>query len=241
MNPLVPDWPAPPRVRSLVTTRLGGVSGGPYASLNLGTHVGDDPRGVERNRARLRPLLPREPLWLRQVHGTQVLIAEVAQQAPEADAAVTRTPRNVLAVLTADCLPVLFCDSGATVVGVAHAGWRGLAAGILERTVTSLQAPPSSLMAYLGPAIGPGVYEVGPEVRDAFARQDPSAREAFAPGRPGKWLADLYALARQRLEKTGIMSIHGGSHCTFSDSERFFSHRRDGETGRMASLIWLAS
>jgi YfiH family protein len=207
--------------------------------LNLGGHVGDERDRVERNRARLKRLLPSEPLWLTQVHGTQVLLAEAARPGMQADAVATRAANAVLAVLTADCLPVLFCDLQATVVAVAHAGWRGLAAGILERTVATLQAPPASLLAFLGPAIGHAVYEVGPEVHDVFVSQDPEARRAFAPGRPGKWLADLYALARQRLEKTGIMSIHGGNYCTFTDSERFFSYRRDGETGRMASLIWL--
>jgi YfiH family protein len=240
VNFIVPDWPAPPRVRSLVTTRAGGVSSGPYASFNLGAHVGDDARLVDDNRTRLRAMLPGEPLWLRQVHGTQVAIAEAARQAPQADAAVTRTPHTVLAVLSADCLPVLFCDSEATVVGIAHAGWRGLATGVLEETVTNLQAPAPQLMAYLGPAIGPGAYEVGGEVRDAFVRQDAHARQAFTPGRSGKWFANLYTLARQRLQKTGIMSIHGGTHCTYSDGERFYSYRRDGATGRMASLIWLA-
>jgi YfiH family protein len=239
LETIVPDWPAPPRVRSLITTRPGGVSRGTYASLNLGGHVGDERDRVERNRARLQRLLPSEPLWLTQVHGTQVLLAEAARPGMQADAAVTRATDAVLAVLSADCLPVLFCDLQATVVAVAHAGWRGLAAGILERTVATLRTPPASLMAFLGPAIGHADYEVGPEVHDVFVSQDPEARRAFAPGRPGKWLADLYALARQRLEKTGIMSIHGGSYCTFTDHERFFSYRRDGETGRMASLIWL--
>lgn len=241
MSVIVADWPAPAAVRALITTRTGGESEGRFASFNLGTRVGDDPVRVARNRARLRQQLPAEPLWLRQVHGVKVAAAETASPDDEADAAVARTGGKVLAILSADCLPVLLCDRAATTVAIAHAGWRGLAAGVLENTVKKLGVPPENLLAYLGPAIGPLAYEVGPEVRDAFLRRHAGAESAFVPGRAGRYLADLCALARQRLEKTGIMSIHGGHYCTFTDAERFFSYRRDGETGRMASLIWLAS
>jgi YfiH family protein len=236
-----PDWPAPTGVRTVITTRQGGASAGPFASFNLGTHVGDDPADVAQNRDALRRLLPAEPLWLRQVHGTTVIDGEDATPGAEADGAVTRTPGLVLAVLTADCLPVLLCDRRATVVAVAHAGWRGLAAGVIEKTVSRMGSEPCDLVACIGPAISAAMYEVGVEVRAAFVNQDKEAEGAFSPGRPGHFLADLPELARQRLRKTGIMSVHGGHCCTFKDKERFFSYRRDGETGRMASLIWLAS
>jgi YfiH family protein len=236
---IVPDWPAPAAVRALITTRSEGESRGPYASLNLGMRVGDEPRAVLANRARLRRHLPAEPLWLGQVHGTNVVDAATAAPECEADGAVAREPNKVLAVLTADCLPVLLCDRPGSRVGIAHAGWRGLAAGILERTVDAMAAAPAELLAYLGPGIGPRAYEVGPEVRDEFLRRDPAAAAAFLPGRGDRFLADLYALARQRLMKTGIMAVFGGNHCTYHEHERFFSYRRDGVTGRMASVIWL--
>jgi polyphenol oxidase len=238
---IVPDWPAPAAVRALVTTREGGVSEGRYASMNLGSHVGDDPARVAANRARLRQQLPAEPLWLHQVHGVSVADASSAVSGDTADAAVAHASGPVLAILTADCLPVLLCHRDASAIGIAHAGWRGLAAGVIERTIEALRVPPAEVIAWLGPAIGPRAYEVGTEVRDAFVRIDANADAAFTAGRPGHHWADLYRLARQRLEKTGIMSIHGGHHCTFTEKERFFSYRRDGETGRMASLIWLAS
>jgi len=257
-----PQWPAPQRVRALSTQRAGGVSGGPnhcYASLNLATHVGDDPDAVRRNRERLRAALPAEPLWLNQVHGTRVLDADAPLPAnvqhglpPEADAAVTRTPGRVLAVMTADCLPVLLADRAGTVVAVAHAGWRGLAAGVIENAVRAMNVPGGAkngdIVAWLGPAIGPREYEVGSDVRDAFvahdatygaAHADPAAIDAFEPRLNGKYLADLYHLARRRLERVGVTDVHGGDACTFIERERFFSFRRDGQTGRMASLIWL--
>lgn len=240
---IVPDWPAPPAVRALVTTRAGGVSAGPYASMNPADHVGDAPEAVAENRRRLRRLLPDEPCWLRQVHGVAVADAgAVCPAPPEADAAVCRAPNRVCVVLTADCLPVFLCDAAGSVVGVAHAGWRGLHAGVIEATVARMAVPGARLLAYLGPAIGPKAFEVGAEVRAAFLALDPAAAAAFvAAAAPGKWLCDLYLLARQRLARLGVGQVFGGGDCTYSDSARFFSYRRDGATGRMASLIWLTS
>lgn len=236
---IVPDWPAPPSVRALVTTRAGGVSTGPYASLNLGLKVADDPQAVARNRVLLRQRLPAEPKWLAQVHGNRVLVADEVQGLPEADAAVTRTPGTVCAVMIADCLPVLLGDRAGTVVGVAHAGWRGLAAGVIENTVQAMDVDPAGMLAWLGPAIGPTAFEVGADVRDAFLAQDAGAAAAFVDHRPGKWLADLFWLARRRLQALGVTAIHGGGLCTVSDPTRFFSHRRDRVSGRMAALVWL--
>lgn len=236
---IVPDWPAPRGVRSFITTRRGGVSRGAYSGMNLGDHVGDDPAAVARNREWLRLHLPAEPRWLDQVHGVDVARLDQATGTVTADAAITRTAGTVCAVLTADCLPVLLCDDQASVVGVAHAGWRGLAAGVLEEAVTSLEAAPESVIAYLGPAIGPDSFEVGDEVREAFLRRDKKAAFAFLPRDNGKWLANLYLLARQRLDAMGVRRVFGGSACTFSDPARFYSYRRERVTGRMASLIWL--
>jgi len=240
---IVPDWPAPARVRSLLTTRQGGVSAGAYASLNLGAHVGDDPRAVAANRAQLASALPAAPLWLDQVHGTAVLCADTAaagELPPVADAAFARIPRVVCAVMTADCLPVLLCDRAGSVVAVAHAGWRGLHAGVLERTVAAMARPGTQLLAYLGPAIGPEAFEVGDEVRSTFVAANDEAEAAFKPLRPGKWLANIYLLAHQRLARLGVDAVYGGGYCTVHEAARFFSYRRDGLTGRMASLIWLA-
>ncbi len=236
---MVPDWPAPARVRALITTRAGGVSRGAFESLNLGDRVGDDPVAVAENRARVAAHVPRPPLWLRQVHGTRVAHAATDRPGCEADAAIAREPGEVLVVMTADCLPVLLADDGGTAVAIAHAGWRGLAAGVIERSVAALRVQPEHLVAYLGPAIGPSAFEVGNEVREAFVAADAAAAAAFAPGVPGKWLADLYALGRLRLARLGITRVFGGQFCTYSEPERFFSYRRDGITGRMASLIWL--
>jgi polyphenol oxidase len=236
---IVPDWPAPRQVHSLVTTRAGGESCGCYESFNLALHVGDDPQSVLGNRARLRAWLPAEPLWLRQVHSTTVIEAHAAQNEPEADAAVVRSSGVVLAVLTADCVPVLLCDREGETVAIVHAGWRGLAGGIVENAVRCMAVSPARLMAYLGPGIGPAAYEVGQDVYDAFVADDPRSGQAFAQRAQGKYSADLYALARQRLERTGTMAIYGGAYCTHTERGRFFSHRRDGRTGRMASLIWL--
>ena len=226
-------------MRALATTRRGGVSCAPWHGFNLADHVGDDPPAVAANRALLRRELPADPAWLAQVHGTRCVDAALAVPGTRADASFTRRRGVVCAVLTADCLPVLLCDDRATVVGVAHAGWRGLAAGVIEATVAAMNEPGTRLMAWLGPAIGPQAFEVGGEVRDLFVARDPRAINAFAPAGAGKWLCDLYQLARQRLDALGIGRINGGDCCTASDGERFFSHRRDGVSGRMASLVWL--
>jgi hypothetical protein len=235
-----PDWPAPPNVRSLMTTRAGGVSGAPWTSLNLGDHVGDEPAHVAANRARLRVQLPAEPGWLRQVHSARVV--ELGRDTnPEADASFTREKGPVCAVLTADCLPVLFCDRAGSVVAAAHAGWRGLADGVLEATVAAMQVPPGELLAWMGAAIGPQAFEVGDEVREAFAGRHAAAAAAFVPlPMPGKWLADIYQLARIRLGHAGVQAVYGGGRCTFTEADSFYSYRRDGVTGRMASLVWLA-
>jgi YfiH family protein len=235
---LVPDWPAPPAVSAGVSTRRGGISSGCWDSLNLGDACGDDPDAVAENRRRLGRSLPAPPYWLRQVHGCRVVTHGAAGHLPEADAVVTRERGRVCAVLTADCLPVLMCNRQGSWVGAAHAGWRGLSSGVLEATVAAYQGSPSDLIAWLGPGIGPAVYEVGAEVRQAFMHTDQAAAEAFV--RCGnRWLADLYHLARMRLLATGVQDIDGGGFCTYSDSGRFYSFRRDGVTGRMASLIWL--
>lgn len=239
MELILPDWPAPAKVRALATTRAGGVSAGPYASLNLGDHVGDDPAAVAENRARLRKHLPAEPLWLKQVHLAHVADADSASGVPEADASVARQRGKVCAVLTADCLPLLLCDKTGAVVAAAHAGWRGLAGGVIEAAVEAMRVSPGEVLAWLGPAIGPAAFEVGGEVRDAFLAFDPAAEAAFVARENGKWLADIFLLARLRLGKIGVTAVYGGGVCTYSDSERFYSYRRDGATGRMASLIWL--
>lgn len=235
-----PDWPAPAQVRALSTTRSGGVSLPPYNSLNLGVHVGDQPADVAANRAVLRDVLPGEPCWLNQVHGTRVVDAAHPDGVPDADAVVSRSAGAVCVVMTADCLPVLLCDHAGSVVGAAHAGWRGLQGGVIEATVAAMQVPPSEVIAWLGPAIGPAAFEVGDEVRAAFVADAAAAALAFQPSAtPGKWLADIYLLARQRLQVLGVNSVSGGDLCTVTDRQRFFSYRRDGVTGRMASLIWL--
>jgi YfiH family protein len=239
---IVPDWPAPAKVRSLLTTRHGGVSQGVYASLNLGDHVGDDPLAVAENRSRLVSGLDAIPLWLNQVHGIAVVDAEqaFASPPPVADASFSHKPGLACAVMTADCLPVLLCNQSGTVVAAAHAGWRGLHAGVLERTVAAMACTGDGIIAYLGPAIGPQAFEVGDEVRAAFVDIDRQAEAAFKPLR-GKWRADIYLLARQRLSALGVSAVFGGNYCTVEDSERFFSYRRDGVTGRMVSMIWLAA
>lgn len=243
---IIADWPAPPGVRALMTTRRGGVSRPPYDGFNLAAHVGDDPAAVAENRRLLRAHLPAEPLWLNQVHG--VAVADAGRDAPgmAADACVARQPGQVCVVLTADCLPVLFCDQRGSVVAAAHAGWRGLAAGVLEETVVAMGSAPGRILAWLGAAIGTAAFEVGEEVREAFIAQHPLAAVAFRPAWPGtldeaprKWLADLHALARIRLAAIGVAAVHGGGWCTHEDRVRFYSYRRDGQTGRMAALIWL--
>ncbi|MDO8704552.1 MAG: peptidoglycan editing factor PgeF [Sulfuricaulis sp.] len=238
-----PDWPAPVHVKAVTTTRHGGFSVGPYTSFNLSNRVGDEPGSVRRNRALLREVLglPSNPIWLSQVHGNRVVDAFDAAPGEEADGCITGTPGVVCAVLTADCLPILLCDRRSTRIGVLHAGWRGLASGIIEEGLRKIQLPTANLLAWLGPAIGPSAYEVGDEVRQALVSQDRDLVEAFTPipDRPGHWLADLYDLARRRLRSQGVHEIFGGLRCTLREHEQFYSHRRDGTSGRMASLIWL--
>lgn len=234
-----PDWPAPSGVQALSTTRQGGDSQGAFASLNLADHVGDRPEVVARNRDALVAAagLPAEPCWLQQVHGSQAVQAGVGHNAC-ADAVFSTQPGEVCAVLTADCLPLLLCRRDAVAVAAIHAGWRGLLAGVIENTVHA--AGGGDWLAWLGPAIGPEAFEVGDEVYAAFVTEDPQSAAAFRPGRPGHWLADLYGLARQRLARVGITAVYGGDRCTYREAEHFYSYRRDGQTGRMASLIWLA-
>ena len=243
-----PDWDAPAAVLALCTTRRGGCSAAPYESLNLGAHVGDDPAAVAANRARLAARLPAGAAlsWLDQVHGTGVVEAQVRGRPAVADAQWSRAPGVACAVLTADCLPVLFCGAGGDVVAAAHAGWRGLQAGVLEATVAAMGTDPGRVLAWLGPAIGPEAFEVGPEVREAFQRAAEGAQGAAidacfsaSPDRQGHWFADLYELARLRLAAVGVTRVSGGGWCTHGDRGRFFSHRRDGPTGRMASLVLL--
>lgn len=227
-------------MRAVITTRRGGASKPSFESFNLGIHVGDDPAAVARNRELLRAHVPFEPFWLEQVHGVAVADADHDAALPLADAALSRKPGRICVVTTADCLPVLLCERGGSVVAAAHAGWRGLAGGVLEATVAAMGTHVGEIMAYLGPAIGPTAFEVGDEVREAFVNGAPAAQRAFRAGRTGKWFADIYALAHLRLAQAGVEQVFGGGSCTFTDSERFFSFRRDGVTGRMASLIWLA-
>ena len=237
-----PDWPSPPNVRAAASTRFGpGISKPPFETFNLGARCGDDPVAVAENRRRLCEALslPSPPCWLRQVHGTNIARCDSGGgEEPEADAAVTRTPGVTLAILTADCLPVLFCAKDGSEIAAAHAGWRGLSAGVLEDTVAALRAPPGQILAWLGPAIGPHSYEVGGEVRDAFLARGDAASTAFSPTRPGHWHCDLYMLAGQRLRAAGVSRIFGGGFDTFTDP-RFYSYRRDGaRSGRFATLIW---
>ncbi|MEW5838745.1 MAG: peptidoglycan editing factor PgeF [Pseudomonadota bacterium] len=244
MSFMVPDWPLPPGVQAVQTTRSGGVSLAPYASLNLALHVGDDPAHVQANRRLLRQhlALPGEPLWLEQVHGTEVYRVQDANpptHAPRADAAYTTQSGVVLAIMTADCLPLLFAAQDGSEIAAAHAGWRGLAAGVLENTLHQFQAPPGEICVWLGPAISQTAFEVGDEVRAAFVQHDGETEAAFIPGsRSGHWQADLYALARLRLRAVGVTQVYGGNLCCYQDSARFYSYRRETPTGRMASLIW---
>ncbi|NUT89469.1 peptidoglycan editing factor PgeF [Pseudomonas corrugata] len=235
---LIPDWPAPAWVKACVTTRAGGVSVAPFDSLNLGDHVDDDPTAVTENRRRLTEQFAIRPAWLQQVHGIAVVEADPTQVAT-ADASWTATPGIACTAMTADCLPVLFCNRAGTRVAAAHAGWRGLANGVLEATLDSLATPADEILAWLGPAIGPQAFEVGPEVREAFIAQLPQAVQAFVPSHnAGKFLADIYALARLRLAARGVSAVYGGGLCTVTDP-RFFSYRRSPRTGRFASLVWI--
>ena len=238
---VVPQWPAPEPVRAYCTTRRGGVSRAPFDHLNLALRTGDDPAAVAVNRTRLasRLRLRAPPLWMRQVHGTGVLEAGKAGPEPVGDACIARSPAGPCVVLSADCLPILLCARGGGAVAAVHAGWRGLAAGVVENTVAELRVPPEELLAWIGPAIGAPAYEVGAEVRDAFVRRHREDADAFSAGRPGRWRADLVRLARARLRRCGLGAVHGGKLCTHSDPQRFYSARRDGRTGRIATLIWL--
>ena len=244
MDWIVPDWPVTDRVRVLSTLRAGGVSTGPYASLNLAAHVGDRPAAVASNRLLLREAahLPSEPLWLEQVHGIDVVRHEGLPAPGPADASVAFVPGRVCAVMTADCLPVVFADDAGSRVGVSHAGWRGLAGGVLQATIAALGVSARDLHAWLGPAIGPGAFEVGPEVREAYLADlaVPDTDSCFVPNERGRYMADLYQLARLVLQQAGVASVSGGGWCTHDDAGRFFSFRRDGVTGRMATLAWLA-
>ena len=236
------DWPAPAGIVAGCTSRQGGVSQGNHASLNLGAHVADDDAAVLENRRRFRLQceLPAEPRWLAQIHGTTVAVDPLVDSPTTADAAYTRETAVVCAVLTADCLPVLFVSADGSELAVAHAGWRGLNAGVLEATVDEFSSPPGGLLAWLGPAISQAAFEVGSEVRDVFLEDDAAAAACFVANRRGRWQADLYALARQRLVRMGVTQVFGGDFCTYDDSARFFSYRRDGECGRMASFIYRA-
>lgn len=248
MELLIPDWKdLPANVGALTTLRRGGVSPAPYddgdggGGLNLGEHVGDAPEHVAHNRSLLNTLLPSAPVWLAQVHGTRVMDVSAAKGLPEADAAISTQRGAVCAIMTADCLPILLCDTAGRVVGAAHAGWRGLVGGVIENTVDAMRlAGASEITAWLGPAIGPQAFEVGGEVREAFVGRQPEAESAFVSATgEGKYLADIYALARLRLHALNINKVYGGGFCTFTDSRRFYSYRRDKTTGRMATLIWL--
>lgn len=236
---LIPDWPVPATIKSCVTTRAGGVSLASFDSFNLGDHVDDDPQAVAANRLRLTSHLGTQPAWLSQVHGIDVAHADPLHVVA-ADASWTDTPNIACTIMTADCLPVLFCDRAGTRVAAAHGGWRGLAAGILEATVDRLKVPASEILVWLGPAIGPKAFEVGPEVREAFISTHPETIEAFVPGvNDGRFMADIYALARLRLAAIGVTAVYGGGFCTVNDP-RFYSYRRNARTGRFASLVWIS-
>lgn len=242
---ITPDWPAPAHVHAGCSTRVGGASRGGWQSLNLGDHVSDDPAHVAENRHRLADWAGVSGdafCWLEQVHGTDVVsVRPNGPLRPQADASVTRDHGVVCTVLTADCLPVLFCSRDGSQVGAAHAGWRGLCGGVLENTLNAFECSPAEVMAWLGPAIGPQAFEVGAEVRQQFLAEDSGAGAAFVPSpqHPERYLANLYLLARQRLSSAGVTQIYGGDLCTYTEADRFYSYRRDGVTGRMASFIWL--
>jgi len=239
---IYPDWPAPDNIKAFSTTRQGGFSLPPYDSLNLGDHVGDELHTVIKNRESLliQAGLPESPRWLKQVHGTTVSFASSWQQGDEADAIVSETSNQVCSIMTADCLPILLCDQQGNKVAAIHAGWRGLAAGIIEKTLAHFNCPSQDIMAWLGPAIGPTQFEVGSDVFTEFTAQSRHAHLAFQQTDSDHYLADIYLLAKQRLNASGVTDVYGGEHCTVSDSSRFFSYRRDGITGRMASMIWIA-
>ena len=238
-----PDWPTPTNVKAVMTTRSGGVSTAPFDTMNLGDHVEDDPESVKANRQQLSTqlALPEAPIWLSQVHGTVALQHDMATEGDAADAIVAHQPKQVCTIMTADCLPVLFCNKQGTVVAAAHAGWRGLESGILESTIAGMRCESADIIVWLGAAIGPTAFEVGDEVRQAFTERHSDTQVAFSAQKNGKFLADIYRLARIRLEIAGVGSenIYGGEWCTYTQSDLYFSYRRESHTGRMASLIWL--
>jgi len=238
---IIPDWPAPENIRAYVSTRKGGHSQTPFDEFNLGNHVDDNPEVVKNNRLLLNTALslPGDPVWLEQIHTTNVVNAAKAEAPVHADASYSSQKNTVCVVMTADCLPVFFCSKDGSEVAIAHAGWRGLVAGVLEATVEKLDSPAEELIAWLGPAIGPEAFEVGEEVRAAFMHQNTETKNTFSKNKNGKWLADIYSLARIRLEQAGVQNISGGDFCTYKNAEQFYSYRRDGQTGRMASLIWI--
>lgn len=240
LHVIKPDWPAPSSIHAFTTTRTGGCSLSPYDSLNLATHVDDELSHVEQNRQWLQQelQLPNQPFWLNQVHSTIVVEANNTVGVPTADASFTQTPNIVCTVLTADCLPLLVCDRAGTTVAAIHAGWKGLANGVIEATIKALPVDAKELLVWLGPAIGPKAFEVGEDVFTLFTTHDPDAKLAFNPIDKGRWLGNIYLLAKQRLHALGVSHIYGGDHCTYQESEQFYSYRRDNHTGRMASLIW---
>jgi polyphenol oxidase len=239
---ITPNWPAPAGVRALSTLRTGGVSVGHYASLNLATHVGDESDAVIRNRESLKASanLPAEPIWLEQVHGNVVChVTGPVASTPTADACVTRVKQQICTILTADCLPVIFCDLDGTAVGAAHAGWRGLAGGVLSETLREMGCSPERVIAWMGPAIEQSAFEVGDEVREQFIGRAPQHADAFAKNERGRWQADIYALARRELEALNVAGVYGGEFNVYADAERFYSYRRDKQTGRMATMVWI--
>jgi YfiH family protein len=246
MNPtkklelIIPDWPAPQNIVAYTTTRVGGVSQAPYDTFNLGRSAGDTSEAVAHNREHLRQhlKLPNEPAWLEQTHTTKAILIDADYQCTNADASFTTEADQVCVVLTADCLPLLICDQAGTTVAAIHAGWRGLANGVIENTLTQLGIDGAELLAWLGPGIGSTVYEVGDDVRDTFLAHDSAAEQAFMRNDNQRWLADIYLLARQRLNKLSVSQIYGGDYCTYSQRDKFYSFRRDGMTGRMATLIY---
>ena len=234
---IIPDWPAPANVKAIQTTRLCGYSVAPYNSLNLARHVQDDDFAVAKNRELLSEYLPSEPIWLNQVHGIEVVDAAKSMCDQDADASFSKNKNVVCVTMTADCLPVLLCNKQGTMVAAIHAGWRSLCDGVIEATIKAMGVEPVDLMAWLGPSIGPDAFEVGGEVREAFIAKDAQSEQAFKSA-GDKWLGDLYLIAKQRLNKLGVIEVYGGGECTFSNSSQFFSFRRDGITGRMATMIW---
>jgi YfiH family protein len=241
MKIITPNWPAPSNIHAFTTTRQGGYSLSPYDSFNLGDHVGDDEQAVQKNRNLLKVVqaLPNEPAWLSQYHSTRAVRIDDAYQICSADASYTTEINKVCVVLTADCLPLLVCNQEGSEIAAIHAGWRGLADGVIESTIEKLLSDSKDLLVWLGPAASGAVYEVGSEVRDLFLQEDSKAETGFTETKPNRYLMDIYHLARQRLYNLGINAIYGGEHCTISQEALFYSYRRDGATGRMASLIWI--